>query len=224
MGDRLILVHANFADFPETLAEHGIEKLSGAILDLGISSNHLRPDRGFSYREEGPLDMRMDFSKGDTARELIQRASAEELTHILEMYGEVRHGEGLARAMKQTVRGGGLQTTTELVDLIRMESPSVGAKFMSRVFQSLRIAVNGEMQNLEQFLDVIPGYLAPGGRLAIIAFHSLEDRLVKHTFKGWAREGLVRLGTKKPIVPTYEEVRANKRSRSARLRWVEKEG
>jgi 16S rRNA (cytosine1402-N4)-methyltransferase len=204
-------------------AEYKLEQpiFSGVIADLGVSSVHLDfPERGFSFRHTGELDMRMDRRQSLTAAEVINTWDERELANLFFTYGEERLSRRIAR---QIVNSRPLQTTTALAEVI---SRSVPPKYRygrihpaTRVFQALRIAVNEEIASLETFLEKAPNWLLPGGRIAIISFHSLEDRLVKHAFK---ESSVLQVVTKKPITAQEDELGANPRSRSAKLRIAER--
>jgi 16S rRNA (cytosine1402-N4)-methyltransferase len=216
VGARLTPWQGNFANFPGTE-----QQFDGIIADLGVSSPQLdQGERGFSFRHSAPLDMRMDPSQGLTAADIINHWSEADLARIFYEYGEERLSRRLAR---QIVHQRPFQTTTALAEAIARGVP---AKYRygrihpaTRVFQGLRIAVNDELGSLETFIAQAANWLKPGGRLGIISFHSLEDRIVKHRFRD--AEDLKVL-TKKPILPSPEEQRSNPRARSAKLRWAEK--
>jgi 16S rRNA (cytosine1402-N4)-methyltransferase len=240
------LVHGTFARIAEILAERGLERVDGFLLDIGPSSPQFDdPARGFSFLKEGPIDMRMDPTAGETALEIIRRLGPGELAGILRDFGEERYAERIALRMKDAYRGGHLQTTTELAALVEDAIPAA-QKRRSRIhaatktFQALRIAVNDELGELARFLEAFPGLLAPGGRCVIISFHSLEDRLVKRAFRelawssrlppnlaeaaGERTSPLCRIVTRKAVFAQPEEVGRNPRARSARLRACEKVG
>lgn len=222
-GDRLITFGRNFTALAESLAELGIRAVDGILLDLGVSSLQLdRPERGFSFRAGGPLDMRMDTRQGETAADLLNQASEEDLADIFYHFGEERQARRIAAAVADFRQREPLRTTDQLAALVERAIPR---KFHPReihvatkVFQALRIAVNHELDNLVRVLEVGGSLLKEDGRFCVISFHSLEDRLVKRAFL--AAPGL-RVLTRKPIRPTEEECRENSRSRSARLRVSE---
>lgn len=223
-ADNVRLFHSDYRDIGSVLHEAAVEegKVDGIFLDLGASSLQLgTPGRGFSFREEGPLDMRMDRSERVTAADLLTRLSAEELADIFKRFGEERWSRRIARAIKRAVP---IKTTTQLAGLIEDTVPRKKTRIhpATRVFQALRIAVNRELESLEVFLNTCYRFQRPGGRTVIISFHSLEDRLVKHAFLKGSREGIYRILTKKPVRATPGEVQENIRSRSARLRAVER--
>jgi len=220
------LHHADFSDFDEAL--HGA--VDGMLFDLGVSSLQLdRPERGFSFMAEGPLDMRMDPSRGQPASAAIRRLSEKELAGVLRDYGEERHAWRIAKAIKQAEQTTGLRTTRDLAETVqramprRAERPRIaGIHPATRTFQALRIYVNQELDALAQALRKVPGRLKPGGRVVVISYHSLEDRIVKHTFREQAAGGEIEIVTRKPVRPQDDEVHRNRRSRSARLRAARK--
>ncbi|MBP2668090.1 MAG: S-adenosyl-methyltransferase MraW [Deltaproteobacteria bacterium] len=225
---RVRMVHADFSDLGRLREAAGWRPFDGALLDLGVSSLQLSdPGRGFSFREDGPLDMRRDpGSGGPTAGEILRDAREKELADLFYRYGEERYSRRIARAVAGRRRKAPLRSTTELAALVASAIPRRrwprDIHPATRVFQALRIAVNREIDSLAAFLEAIPGHLSPGGRVAVISFHSLEDRLVKEAFRrraggpggGAALEAL----TRKPVVPSDREVRENPRARSAKLR------
>jgi 16S rRNA (cytosine1402-N4)-methyltransferase len=212
-------LQANFRDLPEVLGELGIQAVDGVVLDLGISSDQLAdPQRGFSFSSEGPLDLRFDPMKGESARRLINRLSAEHLADLIYHYGEERCSRRIAQAIVARRREQPIETAEELAELVRRCVPRSRHDRIdpaTRTFQALRIAVNDELKSLEIALRRIPDILRPGARFAVISFHSLEDRRVKEAFRDSPHlEAL----TRKPIRPTFEETDRNPRSRSAKLR------
>lgn len=218
-GDRVSVVHASFADVSSVLAAQGVARVDGVIADLGVSSPQLdTASRGMSFRQTGPLDMRMDTTRGETALELLERLSQDELANVIYQYGEERRSRRVARCIKQALEVGELQTTTDLRRaIVRAVGPRrvAGVDPATRTFQALRLAVNQEIGELGRVLEVLPGIVAEGGVAAFISFHSLEDRLVKRAFLD--REVWQRL-TKKPQVVGADEREGNPRSRSAKLR------
>lgn len=228
-GSRVVLIQGVFVDLPRKLARLGIARVDGVLLDLGVSSRQLNdPRRGFSFHSEGPLDMRMDQLSGETAADLVSRLSESELADVIYQYGEERYSRRIARAIVQARGKHPVRTTQELATII---SRAVPASYRhgrihcaTRTFQALRIAVNRELELLAPALRDIADVLRPGGRLAVIAFHSLEDRIVKQTFRSLAQRDGARLTvlTKRPQVPSEEECRANPRARSAKLRVAER--
>jgi 16S rRNA (cytosine1402-N4)-methyltransferase len=218
VADRVRIVRAEFSRLREVLDDLGISQVDGLIADLGVSSPQLdEPSRGMSFRREGPIDMRMDPDSGETALELIERLSDDELANVIYQYGEERRSRRIARTIKKALGAGELRTTLDLRRaIVRAVGPARvgGVDPATRTFQALRIAVNREMEELEQLLASLPGAIGPGGVAAILSFHSLEDRLVKRAFAGPGWQPL----TKKPLTPTDEEHSLNARSRSAKLR------
>lgn len=212
-GARVVLAHANFSDLAAVATAQGIAELSGAVMDLGVSSFQLdQAERGFSFRASGPLDMRMDRGRDLTAAELINHADEEELARIFYTYGGERRSRRLARWV---VERRPLRDTLELAEIARRAvGPSGRIHPATRAFQALRIAVNDELGALERGLAAAGERLRPGGRLVVISFHSLEDRVVKQTFRTGAWDVL----TKHVVRPGESEERCNPRSRSARLR------
>jgi 16S rRNA (cytosine1402-N4)-methyltransferase len=229
-GERFLLVKKNFRDLKEVLYSLSIPAVDGILVDLGVSSEQLDdPERGFSFRWEAPLDMRMDQERSLTAQELIRRLSVDEMGKILRELGEERWAARIAKAIARRRRIQPLRTTRELVETIRKSIPSYRSRIhpATRTFQAFRIAVNEELANLEAFLKDCPGILNPGGRVGIISFHSLEDRIVKTYFRQWGKmkeekAPLFRILTPKPVIPSSEEMRSNPRARSAKLRAAEK--
>lgn len=225
---RVVLAHASFAELPEVLAEAGLEEVDAVLLDLGLSSDQLAdPQRGFSFDADGPLDLRFDSMADEPAWRLLDRLSAEHLAKLIHEFGEERYSRRIARAVVELrQRGKPVRTAAELAALVRRCVPrrhGRGARIdpATRTFQALRIAVNRELQTLDNALRRIPACLREGGRMAVITFHSLEDRRVKTAFRDDRR--LVVL-TRRPIRPSEEEVARNPRSRSAKLRVAERVG
>ena len=233
---RFNLVEANFRYAKQFLSLHGVKELSGMLADLGVSSHQFdTADRGFSLRMDGPLDMRMNHSSGLSAAELIEESTWEELMVVLRMYGEVNRPDKLARTIKAASDNSPIKTTNDLIKAISKHAPSGREnKFYAQVFQALRIEVNDELAALKDLLEQATQLIKPGGRLAIISYHSLEDRLVKHSMRSGNFEDKVEKDIKgaslapfkqvvrKAIVATPEEVLGNPRARSARLRIAER--
>ena len=223
--ERIRIVHGDFSELKKILENLHIQKVDGITLDLGVSSLQLdEAQRGFSFGKEGPLDMRMNPQEGETVLEKISKTDEKELADVLYRYGEERLSFKIARGILAKFEEGKLKTTLDLAEIawkaypprIRHKRPHPA----TRTFQALRIWVNKEMQNLESFLKDAPTLLALGGRMAVISYHSLEDRLVKHAFRKWAQKDAFEILTKKPIVPGDEEVEKNPRARSAKLRGL----
>ena len=240
--DRVTLVHSNFDRVDEILNELGIPGADGMLFDLGVSSPQLDDGaRGFSYMADAPLDMRMDREEGLTAADVVNTWSQEELKRILFQYGEERYAPQIAGAIVRRREEGPIRTTLELVDIIKSAMPARALKEKQhpakRSFQAIRIAVNDELGSVERMLKRAVPRLNKGGRLAVITFHSLEDRIVKTGFADFARGCTcppdfpvcvcgktpdIRLVNKKPILPSQRELEENPRSRSAKLRVAEK--
>ena len=242
-GSRFTALHGNFAQLPDLLESAGVDKVDGILIDIGVSSWQLdEPDRGFSFNKEGPLDMRMDRSKGKTAAELVNESPEEELRRIFYEYGEERAGSKIARRIVERRQEQSFTSTKELADFIetvipRAKGPAGKIHPATRVFQALRIAVNDELGVLQTFLENASDLLNPGGRLLVITFHSLEDRMVKQFFKNASQSHIDRkewpeprpnpdyqfqLVSRRPVTASAEELEQNRRSRSAKLRVVEK--
>lgn len=218
IADRVALVRGTFSQLREQLDALGISRADGVIADLGVSSPQLDDAaRGMSFRREGPIDMRMDPDEGETALELIDRLADDELADVIYRYGEERRSRRIARGIKKALAAGELSTTLDLRRaVVRAVGPARvgGVDPATRTFQALRIAVNRELEELELLLALLPDVVAEGGIAAIIAFHSLEDRLVKRAFAGAVWAPL----TKKPLAASDEECAQNPRARSAKLR------
>jgi 16S rRNA (cytosine1402-N4)-methyltransferase len=222
-GDRVRLVHANFRDVTRVAREHAVGEARSVVLDLGVSSFQLDESaRGFSFQRDEPLDMRLDPTRGDTAGDLLNHLDEETLARIIHDHGEERYARRIARTI---VRRRPLRTTGELVAAVRAAVPRAAwprrTHVATRTFQALRMAVNDETGALRQTLQEIPGLLAVGGRLGVISFHSGEDRIVKQTFRALDSAGYVELEPS-PLTPGDDEVRANPRARSAKLRVLER--
>jgi 16S rRNA (cytosine1402-N4)-methyltransferase len=223
LGALVRLRAGRFGDLAEIAREEAPGGLDAIFLDVGVSSLQLdRPERGFSFAVEGPLDMRMDRAGGITAADLVNRLPEAELADLIYRYGEERLSRRIARAIVEERRRARIETTSHLARVVERAVPGryEGGRIhpATRTFQALRIAVNGELSELERALAAAPGALAPGGRIAVISFHSLEDRIVKNAFRHAAKAGRLEVLTKKPLVATEDEVRGNRRARSAKLR------
>jgi 16S rRNA (cytosine1402-N4)-methyltransferase len=222
-GGRARLEHADYRELPGLL---GPERANGILLDLGVSSLQLDdPERGFSFRSEGPLDMRMDRSHGETAAEVVNRMPEPELADLIYRWGEEPASRRIARAVATARRRERIRTTTQLAALVRGaagRSRRPGLDPATRTFQALRIHVNREIEGLGRTLEALAGCLAPCGRLVVLAFHSLEDREVKQRFRALGGAGF-RVLTRRPLRPSPAELDANPRARSARLRALERE-
>lgn len=223
-GDRVDLVHADYRGLGGVLDRLGVERIDGALADLGCSSLQLEAEgRGFSFRRDDPLDMRMDRTTGRTLADLLARATPEGLADVIFEYGDERHSRRIARAIVAAWTGTGIRTTAELAAVVRRAARYRGRSRIdpaTRTFQALRIWVNQELDGLDAFLRSTAGRLKAGARLAVISFHSLEDRVVKRTLRELERGGqlALRILTRKPVRPSGDEVARNPRARSARLR------
>ena len=240
--DRVTLIHSNFSELGEVLKEAGIHGVDGMLFDLGVSSPQLDDaSRGFSYMQDAPLDMRMDVSAPLTAYEVVNTWSFEELRRILTEYGEERYSSKIAKTIVQVREERPIETTLQLVDVIKSAMPPAALREKQhpakRSFQAIRIAVNGELDALPPMLSAAVEALNPGGRLAVITFHSLEDRIIKRPMQDMARgctcppnfpvcvcgnKPKIRLVSRKPIVSGEAELEENPRARSAKLRVAEK--
>lgn len=222
-------LQANFSQLTRILAQLNLHEIDAVLLDVGLSTEQLEEARrGFSFLKEGPLDMRMDPGRSLKARELVNRLPERELENLFRTYGEERWARRIAKALCRERKKRPLETTGDLVRVIKEAVPRPfhfrPRHPAMRVFQALRIRVNEELEALASVLPQALQALRPGGRLAVICFHSLEDRIVKAAFRTWEKEGKVRILTRKPVRPTAEETERNPRSRSAKLRVVEKMG
>ena len=225
--DRVELVHADYRTIDEVLAARQIAQVDGVLADLGVSSLQFdAAGRGFSFQRDEPLDMRMDRSGGETAADLVARSSERELADAIFQYGEERFSRRIARALVYERSETPIVTTGRLATIVRRAIPRRGFARIdpaTRTFQALRIWVNRELEGLDRFLEAAGDRLRIGARLAVITFHSLEDRIVKHTLRAIdQRSGTVKVLTKKPLIPTDDEVQRNPRARSAKLRAAEK--
>jgi 16S rRNA (cytosine1402-N4)-methyltransferase len=227
-ADRVDLVHADYRALDHVLDARGVSQVDGALADLGVSSMQFdAPGRGFSFQRDETLDMRMDRSAGDTAAQLIARADERELADTIYAYGEERFSRRIARAIIRAREEAPVDTTLKLATIVRRAIPSRGYQRIdpaTRTFQALRIWVNRELEGLDRFLETAARRLRVGARLVVLTFHSLEDRIVKHTFRALERAGdqMLKVLTKKPVVPADEEIRLNPRARSAKLRAAER--
>jgi len=227
-GDRVDLVHADYRSIAEVLDRRNIAHVDGALADLGVSSMQFdAPGRGFSFRRDEPLDMRMDRTAGETAADLVARSDERELADAIFKYGEERFSRRIARAIVHARGQAPIATTGRLADIVRQAVPRRGPARIdpaTRTFQALRIWVNRELDGLDRFVETAARRLRAGARLVVITFHSLEDRVVKHTLRALAHGdgAVVSVLTRKPLVPSDDEVRANPRARSAKLRAAER--
>jgi 16S rRNA (cytosine1402-N4)-methyltransferase len=226
-ADRVELVHADYREFEAVLDARGLGLVDGALADLGVSSMQFdAPGRGFSFQRDEPLDMRMDRSGGETAADLVARATEAELADAIYGYGEERFSRRIARAIVAARREAPIATTGRLASIVRRVVPRGRMRIdpATRTFQALRIWVNRELDGLDRFVEQAARRLRAGGRLVVITFHSLEDRVVKHTLRGLAQGAgaIVTVLTKKPLVAGDDELARNPRSRSAKLRAAER--
>ena len=225
-GAQVELVHSDYRELPAVLDARGISGVDGVLADLGVSSLQLdAPGRGFSFRRDDELDMRMDTSQGRTAAEMLAVADEQTLADVIYTLGEERHARRVARAILSARSQAPITTTGRLADVVRRAIPRKGYSRIdpaTRTFQAIRIWVNRELEGLDDFLVRAAGRLNPGGRMAVITFHSLEDRIVKHTFRALQSEGRLTIRTKRPVIPAALEVDSNARARSAKLRAAER--
>jgi len=242
-SDRVTIVKSNFRNIASALDMLGIDKIDGVMWDLGVSSHQLDDgDRGFSYSKEAPLDMRMDQTEGKSAYDVVNYYTASELTKIIKDYGEERFASRIANLIVEKRAEHPIETTTELADIVSAAIPAPVRKKEAqnparRTFQAIRIEVNGELDSIEPAIRDAASRLRPGGRMAVITFHSLEDRITKDVFRSLAsgctcppefpvcvcgKTPDIKLLSKKPIIPSDEEMAENPRSRSAKLRTAEK--
>lgn len=229
---RFMLIRSNFRYFRNFLRYHGIEQVNGILADLGVSSHHLdSPQRGFSFRFEGPLDMRMNRNAKLTAQKVVNDYPVEELTRILKLYGEVQGAGKMASVIAKARENQKIETADQLLEILKPLVPfKIQNKVLAQVFQAIRIEVNREMENLEAMLESSSKCLVPGGRLVVISYHSLEDRMVKNYLRYGNTEGTdskdlmgnrnvpFEQVNKKVITPSDEECKVNNRARSAKLR------
>jgi 16S rRNA (cytosine1402-N4)-methyltransferase len=234
-SERVELVHSDYRDLRRVLVDRSIDGVDGTLADLGVSSLQLGTDgRGFSFRRDEPLDMRMDRTQGPTAADLLRDVDERALADIIFEFGEERFSRRIARAIVRARGKADVRTTGQLAEIVRRAVPRKGYQRIdpaTRTFQALRIWVNRELEALDAFLSEAAEVLRAGARLAVISFHSLEDRIVKHVFRALERaRGLspdtptsaLRIVTKRPLVPSDAEVEANPRARSAKLRAIER--
>jgi 16S rRNA (cytosine1402-N4)-methyltransferase len=227
-GPRVTLLHTDYRRLDEALDGQKIGAVDGLLADLGVSSMQLdSPGRGFSFRRDEPLDMRMDTTTGPTAADAIRDADERTLADVIYEFGEDRHARRIARAMTGARERSPIVTTMQLADIVRRAVPRKGYSRIdpaTRTFQAIRIWLNRELEGLDQFLTQAAGRLTPGGRMTVISFHSLEDRIVKHTLRSLQADDAagITIRTKRPVVPSEAEVERNPRARSAKLRAAEK--
>ncbi len=226
-GDRVELVHADYRDLARLLDERSVAGVNGALADLGVSSMQLDSEgRGFSFRRDEPLDMRMDQSRGETAADLLRTSAEDDIANAIFQFGEERYSRRVARAIVNARQDRPIVTTGQLAAIVRRAVPHRGYQRIdpaTRTFQGLRIWVNRELDGMDAFLASVAGRLLRGARLAVITFHSLEDRVVKHTFRALEKTGeSLRVLTRRPLAPGDEEIDRNPRARSAKLRVIER--
>jgi 16S rRNA (cytosine1402-N4)-methyltransferase len=224
---RVELVHADYRDLGSVLDARGVQEVEGVLADLGVSSWQLdTAGRGFSFRTEGPLDMRLDRSRPGTAADLVRETGERELADAIFQFGEERYSRRIARAIARARETAPLETTSQLADVVRRAIPQRGRQRIdaaTRTFQALRIWVNRELDGLDRFVRDAAARLRRGARLVVITFHSLEDRVIKHTLRELDRGlGLLRVLTKRPETPSDAELERNPRARSAKLRAAER--
>tara|TARA_B100000900_G_scaffold361035_1_gene333480 strand:- start:35 stop:919 length:885 start_codon:yes stop_codon:yes gene_type:complete len=217
VGSNFHVEKCSYSQFPDVLKKLNIDKIDGVLLDLGLSSLQLdSKDRGFSFMRDADLDMRFDLDSKIKANDIINKSSEVELADIMYHFGEERMSRKISRNI---MKNRPINMVSELVEIIRTSTPpNKRNKTMARVFQSFRIAVNNEVDNLKKFLEKYLSYVKVGGKIVIISFHSIEDRIVKHSFKSSSNKGVLKILTKKPIIASKEEKNFNKRSKSAKLR------
>ena len=226
-GDRVELVHSDYRAFESVLDARGIDRIDGALADMGMSSYQLEAEgRGFSFQRDDVLDMRMDASAGPTAADLLRDSAESDIADAIYQFGEERFSRRIARAIVQVRESSPVQTTGQLAAIVRRAVPRRGYSRIdpaTRTFQALRIWVNRELENVDNFLRAVARRLKTGARMVVITFHSLEDRIVKHTLRALAQaeDARIRVLTKKPITPQPEELERNPRARSAKLRAAE---
>lgn len=239
-GERATLVQGNFSGLAAIAAQHGYREADGVLFDLGFSSMQLDdPARGFSYKSTGPIDMRLDPGSGPTAERLLSRITERDLARLILEFGEERRAHPIARSIIEARERGALRTTSDLATAVEATKPARRNKTLSRVFQALRIAVNHELDNLSSALTQAVELLRPGGRLVVISYHSLEDRMVKRYFVACekpctcprdlptcvcGKKPTLRIVTRRILTPHEAEVAANPRARSAKMRVAEKVG
>jgi 16S rRNA (cytosine1402-N4)-methyltransferase len=225
-GERVEVVHADYRRLNAVLDERGVGQVNGVLADLGVSSMQLdEPGRGFSFRQDDPLDMRMDTTAGPTAAEALRGVDERTLANLIYEFGEERHSRRIARGIVAARERASIETTRQLADIVRRAIPRKGYSRIdpaTRTFQAIRIWVNRELEGLDGFLGDAARRLAVNGRMAVITFHSLEDRIAKHTLRALQAEGFgLRIRTKRPVVPGEAEIERNPRARSAKLRAAE---
>jgi len=228
-GDKISIRQGNFADVGRIVSDEGFVSITGMVLDLGLSSFQLNEEAGFSFMKNTPLDMRADKNSKLDARTILNEYREKELTEIFEEYGEISKALRLSKAVAEARRKKGIETTEDFIKIIKREygfKSALPVKFLSKLFQALRIAVNDELNDLKRVLSDAFGIMAEGGRIVVVSYHSLEDRIVKNFFREHSEKTAqagkaLKILTKKVVTPEYPEVRSNPRSRSAKLRAAE---
>jgi len=225
-GERVEVVHADYRRLSAVLDERGVGNVDGVLVDLGVSSMQLdEPGRGFSFRQDDPLDMRMDTTAGPTAAEALRGVDERTLADLIYEFGEERHSRRIARAIVAARERAPIERTGQLAEIVRRANPRKGYSRIdpaTRTFQAIRIWVNRELEGLDSFLGDAARRLTVNGRMVVITFHSLEDRIAKHTLRALQAEGFgLRIRTKRPVVPGEAEIERNPRARSAKLRAAE---
>jgi 16S rRNA (cytosine1402-N4)-methyltransferase len=227
-GERVRLVHADYRSLGDVLGMLGIDEVDGVLADLGVSSMQLdAPGRGFSFRRDEPLDMRMDPTAGVSAAAALAETDERTLADVIYEFGEERHARRIARAIAAAQTRTPLVTTGQLADVVRRAVPRKGYSRIdpaTRTFQAIRIWLNRELEGLDGFVVRAVRTMRPGGRMVVVSFHSLEDRIVKHTMRSLQTAGEVTIRTKRPVVPSEAEIARNPRARSAKLRAAERRG
>jgi 16S rRNA (cytosine1402-N4)-methyltransferase len=225
-GGRVELVHGDYRRFDEVLDARRVGAIDGLLADLGVSSMQLdAPGRGFGFMRDGPLDMRMDPTSGSTAAEMLAAVDEKTLADVIYELGEERYARRVARAIVEARRTRAIDTTGSLAEIVRRAIPRRGYTRIdaaTRTFQAIRLWVNGELDGLDDFVTRASKRLAPGGRLVMLTFHSLEDRIAKHTLRALQAAQTITLRTKRPLVPSDAEIERNPRARSAKLRAAER--
>ena len=219
-------MHADYRDIARVLDAEHVADVAGVLADLGVSSMQLDAEgRGFSFRRDEPLDMRMDTTQGPTAADALREVDERTLADVIYRFGEERYSRRVARAVIEARARNAIETTGQLADLMRRAIPRKGYSRIdpaTRTFQAIRIWINRELEGLDTFLASAARNLSAGGRLSIVTFHSLEDRIVKHTLRGLQADGGLKILTKRPVVPSEAETARNPRARSAKLRAAER--
>ena len=228
-SEKISIRQGNFADVGQIVSEEGFVSITGIVLDLGLSSYQLNEEAGFSFMKNTPLDMRADKNSELDAKTILNEYREKELTEIFEEYGEISKASRLSKAVAEARRRQAIETTEDFIKIIKREygfKSTLPVKFLSKLFQALRIAVNDELNDLRKVLNDAFGIMVEGGRIVVVSYHSLEDRIVKNFFREHSEKAVqagkaLKILTKKVVTPEYSEVRSNTRSRSAKLRAAE---